>query len=269
MIRGLATVPIQIGDSPPLNFVIDSGSEYTSLNDAELIDELNLHTREAGVARGMGGTELSIQMAPDVALRAADGELFRTNLTVHHLSSLLETETGRDLNGLLGSDLFENYVVEIDPAAGQVLLHEPEAFVYRGQGHVIPLAVDHRRPFVKARVRTVSGKRVKVRLMVDTGSEHHLALILGSNRHINVPEQHYKVTALGVGGEIDAFVGPVAGLEIGSLTGGRMPAGFFHPISMPAAQSIKNFDGLVGNGLLGKYRTILDYHRKLLILEDL
>jgi len=38
---------------------------------------------------------------------------------------------------------------------------------------------------------------------------------------------------------------------------------------MPAAQSIRKFDGLIGNGVLGHHKTILDYHRKQLILEDL
>ena len=56
---------------------------------------------------------------------------------------------------------------------------------------------------------------------------------------------------------------------MGSFSHGRMPAAFFHPNSMPTARRIKKFDGLVGNGLLAQYRTILDYHRKQLILEDL
>ncbi len=266
--RGLATVPIQIGDSQPLDFVIDSGSEHTSLNDTDLAKALGLHTRQAGLGRGMGGTKLQVLIAPDVAIRSFDGELFRTDLAVHHLSSLLADQSGRDLHGLLGSSLFERYVVEINPALGTVLLHDPSRFSYNGSGHVIPLIIDQRRPFVKARVTTAQGKSVRVRLMVDTGSETHLALILGSHRHLKVPEQHLQVTALGVGGEVEAFVGPVSSLEMESPTLGRTPATFFASHSVPAAQSIRKFNGLVGNGLLGQYRMILDYHRKQLVLES-
>lgn len=267
--RGLVTVPIRIGASQALNFVIDSGSEHTTLNDAGLVEELNLHTRQGGVGRGMGGARLPILIAPDLAIRAGDFELFRTDLAIHHLDSLLDNDAGPRLHGLLGSALFERYVVDINPALGTVSCHDPETFSYDGPGHVVPLIMDHRRAFVRAKVTTVKGKTVKLRLMVDTGSENHLVLILGSHRHVKVPEHHMKVKALGIGGEVDAFVGPVGGLEIGSLARGRTPASFFHPTSMPAAQSIKNFDGLVGNGLLGQFRTILDYHREILILEVL
>ena len=164
--RGLTTVPILIGDSQPLNFVIDTGSEHTTLNDAELAKALNLHTRQAGWGRGMGGAKLPVLIAPDVAIRSTNGELFRTDLAVHHLSSLLADEAGRDLHGLLGSGVFERYVVEINPALGMVLLHEPSHFSYEGSGHVIPLIINHRRPFVKARITTVKGQSVNVRLMV-------------------------------------------------------------------------------------------------------
>jgi len=267
--RGLATVPIRIGDSKPLNFVVDSGSEHTTLNDAELAKELNLHTRQAGWGRGMGGVKLPVMIAPDVAIRSNGDELFRTNLAVHHLSSMLQDEAGRNFHGLLGSELFEHYVVDINPAHGTVTLHEPTQFSYEGPGDIVPLIIEKRRAFLKAKITTVTGKSAKVRLMLDTGSENHLGLILGAHRHIQVPEQHLKVRALGVGGGVDAFVGPVSGVEIGTLNLGRTPAAFFQPNSMPAALSIKNFDGLVGNGLLGQFRMIVDYHRKVLILEAL
>jgi hypothetical protein len=267
--RGLATVPVQIGDSRPLNFVIDSGSEHTALNDAELVEQLNLHTRYAGSGTGMGGAQLRVLIAPDVAIRSAESELFRTDLVVHHLSSLKNHEMGRHFHGLLGSDLFERYVVDINPAAGTIQLHDPDHWSYDGPGHTIPLIMESRRAFIKAKVITAKGRTAKVRLMVDTGSENHLALILGSHRNLEVPKNHAKVTALGLGGEVTVLVGPVKSFKAGSLVLGRTPAAFFHPDSMPSARNISNFDGLIGNGILAQYRTILDYHRKMLILEAL
>jgi hypothetical protein len=153
--RGLVTVPIRIGASQALNFVIDSGSEDTTLNDAGLVEELNLHTRQGGVGRGMGGARLPIHIAPDLAIRAGDFELFRTDLAIHHLDSLLDNDAGPRLHGLLGSALFERYVVDINPALGTVSCHDPETFSYDGPGHVVPLIMDHRRAFVRAKVTTV------------------------------------------------------------------------------------------------------------------
>jgi hypothetical protein len=266
-VRGLWTVPIRIGSSPPLAFVIDSGSELTALTDLELAEVLDLHTRHAGWGTGMGGTRMPVLIAPDVGLRTAGGELFRTGLAIHELGPRNAEATDLPVHGLLGSALFEHFVVDIDPDRRTVLLHDPKGYSYPGRGHVIPLEIDRRRPFVRARVTTAEGRSVKVRLMVDTGSENHLALIRSSHRHIKVPEGHLPTTALGVGGAADARSGPVSRLEIGSLSLGRTPATFFHPHSVAATRTFRRLNGILGNGILGQYRTIIDYHHSRLILE--
>jgi len=265
--RGLPTVPIVIGGSPPLDFVIDSGSELTALTDPDLAPALGLHTRPAGWGTGMGGVRLPVLIAPDVALRAADGVLYRTGLAVHGLGGGPSAAGTPAFSGLLGSDLFEHFVVDIDPRRGTVLLHDAASFTYRGSGHVVPLVIDRRRPFVTARITTVDGRSLKARLMVDTGTENHLLLIRGSHRDLRVPEAHLAVTAQGVGGTADAKLAPVAGIELGTLSLSPVPAAFLHAHSVAATRSFRRVNGILGNGLLGRFRTILDYRRGRLILE--
>ncbi len=265
--RGLPTVPIMIGGSPRLDFVIDSGSELTALTDPALAQALGLHTRPAGWGTGMGGVRLPVLIAPDVALRAAGGVLYRTGLAVHDLGAGPAAAPSPAFSGLLGSELFEHFVVDIDPQRGTVLLHDAASFTYRGRGHVVPLVIDRRRPFVTARITTVDGSSLKAKLMVDTGTENQLLLIRGSHRHLRVPEAHLAVTAQGVGGEADAKLAPIAGIELGTLSLSRVPAAFLHAHSVAATRSFRRVNGILGNGLLGRFRTILDYRRGRLILE--
>jgi hypothetical protein len=265
--RGLPTVPIAIGGSPPLDFVIDSGSELTALTDPALAQALGLHTRPAGWGTGMGGVRLQVLIAPDVALRAAGGILYRTSLAVHDLGDASAGAASPVFSGLLGSELFEHFVVDIDPLRGTVLLHDADSFTYAGNGHVVPLVVDRGRPFVTARITTVDGRSLTAKLMVDTGTENHLLLIRGSHRHLRVPDAHLAVTAQGVGGEADAKLAPVAAIELGTLSLSRVPAAFLHAHSVAATRSFRRVNGILGNGVLGRFRTILDYRRGRLILE--
>jgi hypothetical protein len=265
--RGLPTVPIVIGGSPPLDFVIDSGSELTALTDPALAQALGLHTRLAGWGTGMGGVRLPVLIAPDVALRAAGGVLYRTGLAVHDLGAGPAAAPSPAFSGLLGSELFEHFVVDIDPQRGTVLLHDAASFVYRGLGHVVPLTIDRRRPFVAARITTVDGHPLKARLLVDTGTENQLLLIRGSHRHLRVPEGSAPAIAHGVGGEAEARLAQVARLELGTLSLSPVPAAFLHAQSVAATRSFRRVNGILGYGLLGRFRAILDYRRGLLILE--
>lgn len=268
-LRALPTVPVRIGASPPLDFVIDSGSEVTALTDLEVAASLNLHTRPAVLGTGMGGVRMPVLIAPDVALRTGDALLYRTGLAVHTMGTPPDSATALGFHGLLGSDLFEHFVVELDPAAGVVLLHEPASFSYRGPGHSLPLQIDRRRPFVRARIMTSEGRSARLRLLVDTGSESQLALIRGSHRHLRVPEEHEQVVAVGVGGEAAASLASVERLTIGDLSLGPVPTAFFHAQSLSSTRTFPKLQGILGNGLLAKFRTIIDYHRRRLILEPL
>ncbi len=268
-LRNLPTVAVRVGASPPLDFVIDSGSEVTALTDLEVAASLNLHTRPAVLGTGMGGVRMPVLIAPDVALRTGDDVLYRTALAVHTMGSPPDSATTLGFHGLLGSDLFEHFVVELDPAAGVVLLHEPATFVYRGPGHSIPLQIDRRRPFVRAKITTSEGRSARLRLLVDTGSESQLALIRGSHRHLRVPEVHEQVVAVGVGGEATAYLARVERLAIGDLSLGPVPTAFFHAHSLSSTRAFPRLQGILGNGVLAKFRTIIDYHRRRLILEPL
>lgn len=265
--RGLIVVPVRVGHSPPLDFVIDSGSDVSSLNDVHLAAALDLDGRFIGWTRGLGNERVPVLNVRDVVLRAGGVDLFTSDLLVHHVPALHEENLGRDLHGLLGSELFERFVVEIHPAGRSVVLHDPETFVYRGPGHVIPLIVDQRRPFVEARVTTDRGKRARIRLLVDTGMESTLMLIRSSHRKLRVPEDSREISARGVGGTTDAHIGVVEKVEIGSLTLGPSPATFMHRNSIPVVRDLPDLNGLVGNGLLGRFRTFVDYRRQRLILE--
>ena len=118
-----------------------------------------------------------------------------------------------------------------------------------------------------ARVTTAEGRAARLRLLVDTGSESQLALVRGSHRKLQVPEDHRRVVAVGVGGESEARIATVGRLEIGTLSLEEVPTAFFHPHSLPSTRTFGKLQGILGNGLLKTFRCIVDYRSGRLILE--
>ena len=143
---GLILVSVTVAESPPLDFILDSGATQSAITDPYLADALGLEVSEAGLARGMGSGATRVLIAEDASIRGDGQGFLRAPLVVHDIGGRLAAMAGRDIDGFLGAELFERYVVELDPMNRRLLLHDPETFVYSGQGEILPLEVVDRRP---------------------------------------------------------------------------------------------------------------------------
>ncbi len=267
--RGLILVPIEIGGSPPLDFILDSGANVTALNDAYLANALNLHYVSTGRARGVGLDPVPVLVAPDVAVRSEGRELYRTDLVIHHVQPVLEEHAGRSIHGLLGADLFERYVVEVDPRLQRLLLHDPDSFTYQGRGLSVELESRNRWPTTEGRLTTDSGQRVKVRLLLDTGTPATLVVIEGSHRKLQLPEDRHPQEVVGLGGVSDVNIARVRRLQLDGLVLDDIDATYIHRAAIPAARALGRLHGVLGTGLLLGYHSIIDVPHGRLILEPL
>lgn len=264
---GLILIAVTIGDSPPMDFILDSGATQSAVTDPLLAAALGLEVREAGLARGIGAGATRVLIADHVSIRADGVELLEVSLAVHDIGVRLAELSGRDIHGFLGAELFERYVVEIDPASRRVLLHDPQAFFHPGGGAELPLTVENKRPVVEGRVTLEEGgKALPVRLMVDTGSSRSLTLISGSRRQLKLPAGSTPSASVGVVGETTVQVATSARLELGRVVSERIETSWVGAHQVPAVRNIPKLNGIVGNGLLARLRVVFDYARGRLIL---
>ena len=119
---GLVLMSVTVADSPPLDFVIDTGATSSSVTDPLLAWALGLEVKETGLARGVGSGATRVSVAKDTSIRIDGVEVLRTSLVVHDIGTRLAATTGREIHGFIGSELFERYVVEINPVGSRLLL---------------------------------------------------------------------------------------------------------------------------------------------------
>jgi len=256
--RQLVVVPVEIGGDDDLNFVLDSGSVATTVNDLEIAKLLGLHTRPLGVAEGFGGNRLPVLLAPDVEVSSHGTALMRTDLVVHHVAELQEEHTGWALHGLLGTDLFLRYAVEIDPARGMVVLHSPNTPVPFESLAVAAVDVHRRRPIVNVKLTFDGRRRTSARLLLDTGAEGEVLIVNGAKRRLQAPPNGRRVRVTGIGGTANGVVAPLEVLEIGGMEIRGLDAAFVERHTMPSTREIRRIDGVLGNGVLGLYRCWID-----------
>ena len=264
----LILVSVTIAGSPPLDFVLDSGATQSSLTDTVLAWALDLEVKESGLARGVGSGATRVLVAEDTSIRIDGVEVLRTPLVIHDIGPRLAAAAGREIDGFLGADLFERYVVEINPAGRRLLLHDPETFDYQGAGYVVPLEVMDRRPVVNGAVIVKeSGKEAPVRLVVDTGSSRSLSLITKSRRHLKPPTEQTVGASVGVVGESRVVVASTRRFQLGSIVAEGVETAWMEAFAVPAVRNIPNLNGILGNRFINRFRVFFDYRGGRLILE--
>jgi hypothetical protein len=182
----------------------------------------------------------------------------------------LPSAVGRDIDGIVGGEFIQQFVVSLDYQARTLTLHEPRSFTYGGSGQTLPIEfTPNHHPIVPATVTPLDGKPIEHRFLLDTGSAG--ALVLHTpfvTEHALVTPTHNTIRAIGVagaGGRVSARVGRVAALQIGSFT-------LHNPITMFAQDSGGAFAnsalaGNIGGRIANRFRLILDYGRRRIILE--
>ena len=168
-------IPLRINGAGPFEFVLDTGASLGLLTDKEAIAELDLETRGAGRAQGAGsGAGVAIAMASDLELGLGPIRLTNASLAVTQELGALGPAPWQ---GIIGRQVFDNLVVEIDWTTERLSLRRPSQFEPDPDAASLALRRGHQgHVFLNAEVETSAGESEPVELVVDTGAYHALAL---------------------------------------------------------------------------------------------
>lgn len=261
---GLVILTGRVNGRAEVDFILDTGAPVTVLIDGPRTAALGL---DSSRARRLGGDSPAAPMGDiqeDFALAFGPVALTGMAVVVVPESSMPCREKFAEIGfgGVIGADLFRRFVVEVDPSARRVRLHEPSAWRVPPSATVAPIAFHAGHPFVEATLRTGDAE-IPLRMNVDTGMNRALTLAVGSHPAIVMPSNGVVRKSCYVSGvreerEADGLV------EVG-LGGARIP--------VPKAvysQSPNAVDGertsTLGAGLFMGRRHFIDYPGRRLVL---
>ncbi len=260
----VAFVRASIGDSGPLDMVLDSGTVHTTLDEAvarKLGLDLSMKAQSSG-AKGMQ----EISVVKDQTLRFCGVDTVEA-LMVSYPLDFVSKRIGRHVDGIIGVELLRKYVVEIDYPARQVRVAAPEGYSYAGAGEVLPVTYDRRLPLIAASVTPFGGEPIPVRLQVDTG---------GASAHVMFWKAFVEKHDLAAGArgvrDVDVTVftgttkqkqGRVQAINIGGIVADEPEVG----LNSYQYGDPKVFDGNLGSGFLKQFKVIFDLPHDRMILE--
>jgi hypothetical protein len=160
-------IPVTLNGTGPFGMIVDSGAGISTLSTRTARD-MNLVPGLARTSTGAGENTYNLY-----SINPPKVEIAGTVVDVKPgaAADLQPTEeiAGRRLDGILGSDLFQSYVVDIDYAGRRITLHDPDRFLYKGGGAILPLEARNHLLFTTAIFDRDGSSPRQLRVLLDTG----------------------------------------------------------------------------------------------------
>ena len=268
----LIIIPVNINDSDTLNFILDTGVRFPIITELPFINKLNLNYMMPIKVKGLGEGESLTAYRSGNNVMHIDGLTARNqevqmiideNFQISHL-------LGIPVHGLIGFNLFKDYIVKVDYLNEKLVLYKPEYFKYRDRRKdiIMPLHFDGNKPFVRTTIVTGEMKEVPVKLLVDTGASDALWLSESSDERINLPQKHVETfLGRGLNGDLYGTKGRIDAIWVGPLLLTKPIVAFPNSKNIDSLISINGRNGTIGAEILRRFYVTIDYRNSRLTLR--
>lgn len=258
-----------------LSIVIDTGVPESLLSQT-IYERLKLPlTGMVNLAPGYGGRVTNPMVKTSVPSIDLGGLAVKNLAFIVIPPDYIPTMPGVEIDGILGSELFDRYVVEIDYSDKVLRFYDPTTYRKPRGGCKLPLL--HRGPMpsalplINAKIIAEEGRAVDAVLFLDTGGQ--VPMMLTNSFAMAHPELLKDVPsepkqAEGVDGGVTRFrIGRVPAIRLGACTV-HDPMTAFSLDTYGMGLGGGSFSGEIGLGVFRRFTTIFDYPRGFVIFES-
>jgi hypothetical protein len=244
---GLIWVKVKVtGKSGPLNFLLDSGAGVSAI-DLQKARSLGLYLGNPQKVLGVDGQCVAYRVND---LQAVCGGIALPKsvlaIDLHALSGCCE----EPVDGILGVDFFRNRIVQIDFAAGKVRILE-KCEPNLANCEILPIRMCNDAFCVPVRVAGSPAEWVRL----DTGCDAALEWVVSKTEKRRIGGSSIALSGISVG-HINTSV------QLGKQCFKSITAGVHREPMFPGEA------GLLGNGLLSKFRLTIDQPGNRVIFEN-
>ncbi len=271
LVNNLIIVPIEV-NGIELSFILDSGVRRPILFNLSERDSISLNNVSEISIQGLGNGE------PIKAL-VSKGNIFKIKDVVNESQQLyvvLDKEMnfsprlGMPIHGIIGYDLFRDFVVDINYHAQSLKLHDPRYYKNKvtKRDQRLPISIIGNKSYVDGSVVMEDEREVPVKLLVDTGSGDALWLFRDLEKGLGVPEKNFHdYLGKGLNGHIFGRRTKITGIKIGRFELNDVKAAFPDMESYAAIVNLGNRNGSVGGEVLKRFDIVFNYSMNEIIMR--
>ncbi len=272
LINNLIVIPAEVNGAE-LSFLLDSGvSKPILFNIITLADSLQIKNIEKVMLRGLGG-EGSIEALKSKKNLVRIGNAINVNQEIYVVFDEAINFTPRlgiVIHGIIGYDVFKDFIVEINYASKYLKFHNPLTYEYKKcrKCKTLDLSFSQNKPYIDGIV-SIDSTQIPVKLLVDTGGSDALWLFENKDIGIMPKDNKYFEDYLGKGLSGSVY-GKRSKIESFSLQGFEFKdvnVAFPDSSSISIARNYKERSGSISGELLKRFDIIFDYYNAKITLK--
>lgn len=263
LINNLIIIPVEVNGTE-LSFLLDTGVSKPILFNLTENDSIEVKNISPISLRGLGGGE------PITALHSvgntfqiknifnSDQELYVVMDDAINFSPRL----GVEVNGIIGHDLFEDFIVEVNYSAKKLKFHRRDAYKEKKCRNCekIPLDLYKRKPYVNTLVSFENKENIPAHLLVDSGSSDGLWLFEDEEEDIVLPNKSFDdFLGRGLSGSIYGKRSKIKNLSIAGFKLENVKVAFPDSLATVYVRRNKRRNGSLGGEVLKRFNLIYDY----------
>lgn len=273
LVHNLIIIPVQINDSSPLNFILDTGVRNTLITRLYYSDSLNLNSADKITLRGLGSgheVEALFSSGNTMRMHGIQGDNHQVYVLMEDVFDLSQ-RMGMPVHGIIGYDIFKNFIVKINYSSKVLTLYRPDTKLRKKRkAEEYALHIEENKAYIYGDIHQQNGDTLKVKLVLDTGASHTLSLYLPTNEKLALPPKVLEAyLGRGLAGDIHGKIGRLDAFVLGKYELADLPASYPNEEAIKPALNIANRNGNLGSDVLKRFTVILDYpHNKLTLIPN-
>lgn len=254
---------VSVNGSKPLRFLFDTASSVSVISELRAA-ELGLKAK--GQVRGNAtGGAIQLSLLEGVSLGVPGAEAFDQLMA----SMPCGTAPCSEFDGVIGYDFINQFVVEVDYRGALMNLYDPRTYAYGGGGEVIPLSIAGRRTPLVHTLFILEGRApVGAELEVDTAADGTFVINSPFVKRWGLLQSIPKTvrsSGVGAGGGQELLFGRAKAARLGRFTFENPIVGL--SLDTEGSGASEENDGVIGGEILRRFKLIMDYSRRRMILE--
>ncbi len=272
MINNLIILPIEVNGSK-LNFLLDTGINNTIMFNLSIEDSLKLKATENVRLRGLGeGTYVN-----GIRSRKNFFSLEKIKNGNHMIYLIpgkefdLSAKMGITINGIIGGDLFRDFIVDINYSSKRIRFYDPKEYSYRKckKCQIYDLNFYRNKPYLFLTVETSADEKIDAKLLIDLGGSDALWLFDKSSDKIKVPEKYFEdYLGKGLSGDIYGKRSKIDKISLGNYIFTSANVAYPDSTSIDRVYLHKERNGTLGSEILKRFRLIIDYGNKRITFKN-
>ncbi len=272
LINNLVIIPIDINNQE-YTFLLDTGMTNTLLVNVEILDSTRLKNIEEVSIRGLGeGSALKAYKSKNNLISIKD-DIVGVNQTIHLIQDEhfdLSAKMGINVQGIIGYELFKDFVIKTNYASKKLTVYESESYKYDKCNNcaVFPLEFMKNKPYIKVDVENHLGEPLEVKLLIDSGAGDALWLFENTHEKIKSPINYFDdFLGKGLSGNIFGKRSLINKLKIGDFEFKNATVSYPDSTSIITIHDKENRNGTLGAEILKRFHVTFDYSNEKILLK--